>query len=574
METLSSNQTSCSTDERPGRRSPRLSTSSMGTAAEEVFDDEDLICVMRAKLSADELTGTWAFTDGGAEAGTLRYKNVQDGDERGVRVVHLRGSFSTEDQPAVSDQLQLHLRPDGTVDGRGKNRFCAYVVAGEARENGALTLRKLTGKKARAAAARVKSEAKVDAGARRREAKSKRAANGAAAAEEAEPLPPKKRRKEKRRVAPKDGDRLLIRWAEDAAGSAAGGYYRCVLSRHPESGEPFVYGRDRDAGWWDEPVSFERDEDDWKADPEFAAAPRAPEPPRTGTYKDRALAKVRRFVAALPPWRPAFDDAGDVAERKKPRGDRPAKEEKSAKLQKLTNHHSGELKALGKYVVDHVVARQPADVVAAYACDVAPPDFAAKWRAGHQLMKPLRGINIQRPWAGLILDGVKKIEARRYDVRSYADEWLWLIETPGKDVGKRVPEHMRKHRITGLVRFAARAVKYAGVGDWRGHEHLHRIPATSPFDWKPRDKSELGPDDKPDEMYGWYVAHAYRLAEPVPGPTIKGVIGCKPVPRLISGVVTEPPPNDENDGAAAERRPDMLTSSLPDMSALSRPREA
>ena len=474
----------------------------------------------------------------------------------------------------MSDQLQLHLRPDGTVDGRGKNRFCAYVVAGEARENGALTLRKLTGKKARAAAARVKSEAKVDAGAKRREAKSKRAANGAAAAEGAEPLPPKKRRKEKRRVAPKDGDRLLIRWAEDAAGSAAGGYYRCVLSHHPESGEPFVYGRDRDAGWWDEPVSFERDEDDWKADPEFAAAPRAPEPPRTGTYKDRALAKVRRFVAALPPWRPAFDDAGDLAERKKPRGDRPAKEEKSAKLQKLTNHHSGELKALGKYFVDHVVARQPADVVAAYACDIAPPDFAAKWRAGHQLMKPLRGINIQRPWAGLILDGVKKIEARRYDVRSYADEWLWLIETPGKDVGKRVPEHMRKHRITGLVRFAARAVKYAGVGDWRGHEHLHRIPATSPFDWKPRDKSELGPDDKPDEMYGWYVAHAYRLAEPVPGPTIKGVIGCKPVPRLISGVVTEPPPNDENDGAAAERRPDMATSSLPDMSALSRPREA
>jgi len=89
METPPSNQTSCSTDERPGRRSPRLSTGSMGTAAEEVFDDEDLICVMRAKLSADELTGTWAFTDGGAEAGTLRYKNVQDGDERGVRVMLL-----------------------------------------------------------------------------------------------------------------------------------------------------------------------------------------------------------------------------------------------------------------------------------------------------------------------------------------------------------------------------------------------------------------------------------------------------------------------------------------------------
>lgn len=71
-------------------------------------------------------------------------------------------------------------------------------------------------------------------------------------------------------AATEDGDRLLIRWAEDAAGSVAGGYYPCVLSHHPESGEPFVYGRDRDAGWWDEPVSFERDEDDWRADPEFA----------------------------------------------------------------------------------------------------------------------------------------------------------------------------------------------------------------------------------------------------------------------------------------------------------------
>ena len=146
-------------------------------------------------------------------------------------------------------------------------------------------------------------------------------------------------------------------------------------------------------------------------------------------------------------------------------------------------------------------------------------------------MHPLRGINIQRPWAGLILDGAKTVEARRYDVSSYCDEWLWLIETPGKDKGKHVPEHMRSHRITGIVRFSSRAVKYDGADDWRSHEHLHRIPETSDFDWK----GPGHPNAKP--MYGWHVAHTYRLAEPVPGPPVKGVIGCKPVPRLIRGLV-------------------------------------
>ena len=66
---------------------------------------------------------------------------------------------------------------------------------------------------------------------------------------------------------------------------------RCAVCYHPESGEPFVYGRDRDAGWWDEPVSFERDEDDWRADPEFAAAPRA-----RGPLAQAKLTFLRRAI--------------------------------------------------------------------------------------------------------------------------------------------------------------------------------------------------------------------------------------------------------------------------------------
>ena len=30
---------------------------------------------------------------------------------------------------------------------------------------------------------------------------------------------------------------------------------------------------------------------------------------------------------------------------------------------------------------------------------------------------------------------------------------------------------MRSHRITGIVRFSSRAVKYDGADDWRSHEH-------------------------------------------------------------------------------------------------------
>merc|ERR1712176_288960 len=44
----------------------------------------------------------------------------------------------------------------------------------------------------------------------------------------------------------------------------------------------------------------------------------------------------------------------------------------------------------------------------------------------------LRGINIQRPWARLILDGLKTIEARRYELMTYLNEDLWIIETQGR----------------------------------------------------------------------------------------------------------------------------------------------
>ncbi|KAH8044194.1 RNA polymerase II transcription regulator recruiting protein [Aureococcus anophagefferens] len=75
---------------------------------------------------------------------------------------------------------------------------------------------------------------------------------------------------------PEDGDALLVRWDNFRDGSVRGGYYRASLDVGA-TGERHVHGRDRHAGWWDEPVSFYPDEDDWKHDP--AAQDDDAEPP-------------------------------------------------------------------------------------------------------------------------------------------------------------------------------------------------------------------------------------------------------------------------------------------------------
>ena len=100
----------------------------------------------------------------------------------------------------------------------------------------------------------------------------------------------------------------------------------------------------------------------------------------------------------------------------------------------------------------------------------------------------------------------------------YADEWLWVVETPGAE-GRKAG---RKHRVAGLVRFAPTAVRYENLDAWRADEGRHRIAAGSPFDW-----------DGASPMFGWVASHVYKLAEPAPGPETKGVISCRPMPRLV-----------------------------------------
>ena len=99
----------------------------------------------------------------------------------------------------------------------------------------------------------------------------------------------------------------------------------------------------------------------------------------------------------------------------------------------------------------------------------------------------LRGINIQRPWARLIVDGVKTVEARKYELTGYLNEDLWIIETPGKGTtrrsyigvdGKVTHESDKgKHvsHIIGIVRFGA-SFQYEDLAHWRADQARHRIP--------------------------------------------------------------------------------------------------
>merc|ERR1712216_870245 len=169
-------------------------------------------------------------------------------------------------------------------------------------------------------------------------------------------------------------------------------------------------------------------------------------------------------------------------------------------------------------------------------------------------MRHHRGLNIQDPWSRLIMEGLKVVEARRYPLKGYHDEPLWLINTPGKSKLSRLsarqlsaaleggslepaPQERRRcgapkdvkevARIVAIVRFKE-CYQYVDYDHWRRDAQRHRIPAGCDFDWDP----SRGP------MFAWVVESAQVLREPQAGPAQKGVIGSCAVTRLA--ILAEP----------------------------------
>ena len=117
----------------------------------------------------------------------------------------------------------------------------------------------------------------------------------------------------------------------------------------------------------------------------------------------------------------------------------------------------------------------------------------------------------------MLLKGEKKVEVRKYPLKGYKNEDLWVVETQGKvglQGGKFVP------RVIGKIRFET-SFEYQMFEDFRADESRQCIVAGSEFDWSP----------EACRMYGWEVAEVHVLRRPVAPPAVKGQIGSKAIGR-------------------------------------------
>lgn len=116
------------------------------------------------------------------------------------------------------------------------------------------------------------------------------------------------------------------------------------------------------------------------------------------------------------------------------------------------------------------------------------------------------GINIQSPFAELLINSDKCVETRTYPLPvKYEGEELALIETPGK-IGRF------KARIIGTITFS-HSFKYDNLQEWISDYNRHRVEQESDFGWN---------EDK--DKYGWVVSQIYKFERSFPAPENKGIV--------------------------------------------------
>lgn len=120
------------------------------------------------------------------------------------------------------------------------------------------------------------------------------------------------------------------------------------------------------------------------------------------------------------------------------------------------------------------------------------------------------GINIQSPWAYLLVHGIKTVETRTYPLPvKYMNKELALIETPG-------PKGKFKSRIIGTITFS-HTFKYNDELEWKMDYPKHRVDCDSPlYGW-----------NKNKSKYGWVVSNVKPFKNPVDPPKRRGIIFSK-----------------------------------------------
>lgn len=122
----------------------------------------------------------------------------------------------------------------------------------------------------------------------------------------------------------------------------------------------------------------------------------------------------------------------------------------------------------------------------------------------------LPGINIQAPWARLLLEGKKQIETRTYALpEKYVGKDLWLIETPGS-LGKF------KARVIGVIRFSE-SKEYRSKAEFNSDVDLHLIhPDNQEYRWRAGIRK-----------FGWIVERVSRIEE-FKAPFPRGIVYASP----------------------------------------------
>lgn len=128
--------------------------------------------------------------------------------------------------------------------------------------------------------------------------------------------------------------------------------------------------------------------------------------------------------------------------------------------------------------------------------------------------RSIPGINIQFPWAQLLVSGDKKIETRSYPLpKKFVGVELAVIETPGKR-GKK--NGIANARIIGTITFSSSKL-YKNKAVWLADYKLHLVDEN--------DENFSFSSVKP--KYGWLVAKVTRLKCPAAPPSSRGIIFAK-----------------------------------------------
>lgn len=125
----------------------------------------------------------------------------------------------------------------------------------------------------------------------------------------------------------------------------------------------------------------------------------------------------------------------------------------------------------------------------------------------------LPGLNIQAPWAQLLLTGAKTIETRTYPLPSkYAGKWMWIIETPGNSKGSSA-------KVIGKIKFSGSKL-YKTAREFYDDYDSHRVSKGDPnFHWQA---------SKP--KHGWIV-EAVTSCKPFAPPVPRGIVYAGPFAR-------------------------------------------